>query len=118
VVGEVVVVFYGLESCWLAEEAEVVDWDGGREDSLYGWSNIDLLDVLYWESEEREELPSSIPRPDRRIGTRDIVSGVIVVVVYSYPRCVLLCEVLVSNGGGIRTSGKGGFGLQLDPFWC
>jgi hypothetical protein len=46
---------------------------------------------------KERELPSSIPRPDRRIGTRDIVSGVIVVVVYSYPRWVLLCEVVVSN---------------------
>jgi hypothetical protein len=46
VVGEIVVVFYGLESCGLAEEAEVVDWDGGREEDLYGWSNGDLLEFF------------------------------------------------------------------------
>jgi hypothetical protein len=39
----------------------------------------------------RGEIPSSIPNPDLRIGTKDMVSGEIVVVVYSYPRCVLLC---------------------------
>jgi hypothetical protein len=63
----------------------VVDWNGGGEEGLYGWSNGDLLEFFLVNRRERE-LPSSIPRPDRRIGTRDIVSGVIVVVVYSYPR--------------------------------
>jgi hypothetical protein len=85
VVGEVVVVFYGLESCRLAEEAEVMDRDGGGEEGLYGWSNGDMSEFFLVNRRERE-LPSSIPRPDRRIGTRDIVSGVIVVVAYSYPR--------------------------------
>jgi hypothetical protein len=85
VVREVVVVFYGFESRGLAEEAEVVDWDGGGEEGLYSWSNGDLLEFFLVNRRERE-LPSSIPRPDRRIGTRDIVSGVMVVVVYSYPR--------------------------------
>jgi len=32
-----------------------------------------------------KDVPSSIPRPDLRMGTRDIDSGPIVVVVYSYP---------------------------------
>jgi hypothetical protein len=34
VVGEVVVVFDGLEGRGLAEEAEVVDWDGSGEEGL------------------------------------------------------------------------------------
>lgn len=32
--GEVVVVFYGLEGDALAEEAEVVDWDGRWEEGV------------------------------------------------------------------------------------
>jgi hypothetical protein len=63
----------------------VVDWNRGGEEGLYGWSSGDLLEFFLVNRRERE-LPSSIPRPDRRIGTRDIVSGMIVVVVYSYPR--------------------------------
>ena len=50
-VGEVVVVFYGFESRGLAEEAEVMDWDGGGEEGLYGWSNADLLEFFLAESE-------------------------------------------------------------------
>jgi len=46
VVGEVVVVFYGFESRGLAEEAEVVDWNGGGEEGLYGWSNGDLSEFF------------------------------------------------------------------------
>jgi len=34
-------------------------------------------------------MASSMPRPERRTGTRDMVFGEIVVVVYSYPRAVL-----------------------------
>lgn len=34
-VGEVVVVFDGLQRCGLAEEAEVVDWDRDGEEGLY-----------------------------------------------------------------------------------
>ena len=37
VVGEVIVIFDGLEGGGLAEEAEVVDWDRVREEGLYGW---------------------------------------------------------------------------------
>ena len=40
------------------------------------------------EGEGRRGVPSSIPRPERRIGTNEMVSGEIEVVVYSYPRCV------------------------------
>jgi hypothetical protein len=36
VVGEVVVVFDGGEGCGFAEEAEMVDGDGVREDGLKG----------------------------------------------------------------------------------
>ena len=50
-VGEVVVVFYGFESRGLAEEAEVMDWDGEGEEGLYGWSNADLLEFFLAESE-------------------------------------------------------------------
>jgi hypothetical protein len=46
VVREVVVVFYGFESRGLAEEAEVVDWNGGGEEGLYGWSNGDLSEFF------------------------------------------------------------------------
>lgn len=38
-----------------------------------------------------EGVPSIIPRPERRIGTREMVSGKVVVVAYSYPRWLLLC---------------------------
>ena len=34
VVGQVVVVFDGLEGCGFAEEAKVVDWDGVGEEGL------------------------------------------------------------------------------------
>lgn len=33
--GEVVVVFDGMEGEFVAEEAEVVDWDGGGEEVVY-----------------------------------------------------------------------------------
>jgi hypothetical protein len=38
----------------------------------------------------RQDVPSSIPKPDRNIGTIDIVDGKISVVVNSYPNGVLL----------------------------
>ncbi len=41
-------------------------------------------------TEGRREIPSSIPRPDLRTGTREMVRGQMVVVVYWYPRWVLL----------------------------
>jgi hypothetical protein len=40
---------------------------------------------------ERKNIPSSIPKPERRIGTIEIVEGAMVVVVYSYPSGVLAC---------------------------
>lgn len=43
------------------------------------------------------EVPSVMDKPDLRIGTRDIVSGVTVVVVYSYPRCVVPYTNVVSH---------------------
>lgn len=50
-----------------------------------------------------------MPRPDRRTGTRDMVFGDIVVVVYSYPSAVLACVWVVSGVGGViglvRTTG-------------
>lgn len=36
-VGEVVVVFDGLEGCGFTEETEVVDWDGVGEEILNGF---------------------------------------------------------------------------------
>lgn len=38
--GEVVVVFYGLEGDFFAEEAEMVDWDGDREESVKCWGGL------------------------------------------------------------------------------
>lgn len=51
-----------------------------------------------WAGGEGRKVPSSIPSPERRIGTRQIFSGDMEVVPYSYPRGVLLCpeEVGVS----------------------
>ena len=65
-VGEVVVVFDGLEGGGLAEEAEMVDGNWVREEGLdccgyrmrWGFQ-------LAWGG-----LPSSMPRPERRMGTR------------------------------------------------
>lgn len=37
----------------------------------------------------RSGVPSNIPRPDRKIGTNEIVPGVMSVVPYSNPKCVL-----------------------------
>lgn len=37
-VGEVIVVFDGLECGGLAEEAKVMDWDGVWEEGLKGWT--------------------------------------------------------------------------------
>lgn len=39
-VGQVVVVFDGGEGCGFAEETEVVDWDGGGEESFYCWGGL------------------------------------------------------------------------------
>lgn len=38
-------------------------------------------------------VPLTMPRPDRRIGTRAILSGVMKLVVYSYPRGVVFCFI-------------------------
>jgi hypothetical protein len=68
----------------------------GQGDGLgLGWEGgFELLamksDVLI-SGEEKGGLPSSIPRPERRIGTIETFSGEMVVVVYSYPKGVLLC---------------------------
>ena len=47
-------------------------------------------------------IPSNIPSPDRKIGTTDSVFGEMVVVVYSYPKCVFACvdSVSVMRGRG------------------
>jgi len=63
----------------------VVDWDGGWEEGLYCWVFL----VVFLEG-RGGGVPSTMDNPERRIGTREMVSGVISVVVYSYPRCVLL----------------------------
>lgn len=53
------------------------------EDSLDGLKGVNIGKILTRvQSRERDE-PSSIPRPDLRIGTRDIDSGATVAVVYS-----------------------------------
>jgi len=56
--------------------------------------------------------PSNMPSPERRTGTREMVSGDMEVVVYSYPRCVLAWFSKISieglmrgNEGDIRTTG-------------
>jgi hypothetical protein len=49
-----------------------------------------------------EDIPSTIDKPERRMGTREIVSGVMVVVVYSKPRCVLLLRGVSILSPGIR----------------
>ncbi len=37
----------------------------------------------------QSNIPSTIPKPDRRMGTRDMDAGDTVLVVYSYPSLVL-----------------------------
>lgn len=89
VVGEVVVVFDRGEGGGLAEESEVVDWDGGGEDGLDCWEV--LVGCSRYTKCWGEVVPSSMPRPERRIGTMDIEGGEMFWVVYSAPRCVLAC---------------------------
>jgi hypothetical protein len=98
VVGEIVVVFDWFKGRGLAEETEVVDWDGGGEEGLYcwGWLVGGMEDSNGGRGEGRARRgrggrPSNMPNPDLRIGTREIVSGEMVVVVYSQPRWVLHC---------------------------
>lgn len=77
-VREVIVVLDGGEGCGFTEEAKVVDGDGVREDDLEGlgrlaeWLRNWTLGV---------GLPSSMPKPDRNMGTREMLVGEMVVVV-------------------------------------
>lgn len=85
-VGEVIVVFYWLKSGGFAEEAEMVGWCWGWEEGLYCW---EVVSSVMFEEEWEGYEPSSMPRPERKIGTIDIEAGEIVVVLYSYPSGVL-----------------------------
>jgi hypothetical protein len=74
----------------------VVDWDWIGEDGLYCYcpwsvfrSSLDRLGVIC--SKGDQGLPSSIPKPERRIGIREIELGERACVVYSYPKGVLAC---------------------------
>ncbi len=49
----------------------MVNWDGIREDSLYCCKEL----AMVWGVFNLEDKPSSMPRPDRRIGTREIELG-------------------------------------------
>lgn len=91
VVGEVVVVFDGLEGGAFAEEAEVVNWDGGGEEGVNccamlasGCRQVCLV--------EGEGIPSVMPNPDLRIGTMARLVG-ISRVSYSIPKGVLSCTI-------------------------
>ena len=96
-IGEIVVVFDWFKGRGLAEETEVVDWNGGGEEGLYccGWL-VGGMEEKRWMTRGKSQeggggIPSNMPNPDLRIGTREIVSGEIAVVVYSQRRWVLLC---------------------------
>jgi hypothetical protein len=57
-----------------------------------------------------QDLPSSIPKPERRTGTREMELGERIWVVYSYPKGVLACGGLISTwqkegGAGQQTVG-------------
>lgn len=49
----------------------------------------------------REYEPSTMPKPERRTGTREMVSGRMVLVGYSYPRWLLLCWALERGDRGL-----------------
>lgn len=49
----------------------MVNWDGIREDGLYCYDDL----VMLWGVVDLEDKPSSMPRPDRRIGMREIELG-------------------------------------------
>lgn len=81
-IGKIIVVFNGLKGRGLTEEAEMVHRDGVWKQSLNsclvtsGAKNGLVLKGTV-------TIPSSIPRPDRRMGTREMDSGDMAVVVYS-----------------------------------
>lgn len=90
-VGQVVVVFDGLEGGGFAVEAEVVDGDGGREEGLEGFFGVCGF-VSFgagrgkwkWKWGRRGlNGPSSIPSPERRMGTSAMRAGQMVCVSYS-----------------------------------
>jgi hypothetical protein len=78
VVGQVVVVFDRGEGCGFAKEAEMVDWDGLREDDLEGLGRL-----AEWLGNWKlgVGIPSSMPKPDRNMGMREMLVGAMVVVV-------------------------------------
>jgi hypothetical protein len=89
-VREIIIIFNWLERGGFAEESEMMDWYRVGEEGLYGYHLCQFHYCVY--TTFNNHLPSSIPKPDRRIGTIEIVEGDISVVVNSYPRGVLLCR--------------------------
>ena len=69
-IGEIVVVFDWLKGGGFAEEAEVVNWDGVGEQGFNGWVKglVRQDSSLVWGW--KKSIPSTMPRPERRIGTR------------------------------------------------
>lgn len=89
-VGEVVVVFDGLQGGAFAEEAEVVDWDGGGEEGVDCFAML----VSIWTCKYEGRVPSVMPNPDLRIGTMARLAG-ISRVSYSMPRGVLSYNISI-----------------------
>lgn len=86
VVGEVIVVFDGLESSRLTVQAKMMYRYGRREKCLYGFR---LTSAREYERVKGTNRPSIMARPDLNIGTMDISWGYVDVVVYSYPMGVV-----------------------------
>lgn len=88
---EVIVVFDWLEGELVTEEAEMVDGDGGREEVVDSLSMVQQQFAVRLWTRENIGIPSIMPNPDRRIGTKATLAGSIVVVSYSMPSGVLSC---------------------------
>ena len=78
VVREVVVVFDGLKSGRFAEEAEMMDRNGEWEEERDSCATVNEEQLTC----ERGYEPSTMPKPERRMGTRDMCEGWMVKVVY------------------------------------
>lgn len=95
-VREIVVILDRLKRYRFAEEAEMVDGDWSRKEegeccedlvkhTIVKWKrrrDLDRMDALLRWVSRSDYLPSTMPRPERRTGTREMREGSTTEVVY------------------------------------
>lgn len=117
-VRQIVVILDRGKDSGVAVHAKVVDGDRVGEEALDRCEGEMSAGNTLYRTEVGEAVPSTMPKPERRMGTREIVSGVTVLVWNSKPRGVWsygVVGVLVQSTVRLTETQEGKVDEQLDP---